>query len=121
MVWMPLDRTVPDSFALSQPEIVQVPGPDGVTFYARLIKPAPFDPAKKYPAIVQVYGGPGAQAVHDTWTGANMEQVYASHGFVVWQMDNRGSAGRGHKWESVLFHDMGAHELGRSEDGESSF
>ena len=79
--------------------------------YARLIKPVPFDPARKYPVIVEIYGGPGAQSIRNSWTGANTEQVYAANGFVVWQLDNRGSMGRGHKWESCIFRNMGFHEL----------
>jgi dipeptidyl-peptidase-4 len=111
MTWMAPDTSVQDSFTLSIPEVVQVPGGAGETFYARLIRPVPFDPAKKYPVIVEVYGGPGVQTVHNAWGGVNMEQVYAANGFLVWQMDNRGSSGRGHKWESAIFRNMGFHEL----------
>ena len=45
------------------------------------------------------------------------DQVLAHKGFVVWQLDNRGSAGRGHQFESVLYHDMGAHELSDQKEG----
>ncbi len=110
-VLMPADTTVQNTFILSTPEIVQVPAADGDTLYARLIKPVPFEATRKYPAIVEVYGGPGAQAVRDSWSGTNMEQVYAANGFVVWQLDNRGSAGRGHKWESAVFRNLGFQEL----------
>ena len=92
-------------------EIVKVPAADGTPLYARLIKPAGFQPGKAYPAIVMVYGGPGAQQVRDTWQGLSWDQVLAHKGFVIWQLDNRGSAGRGHKFESVLFRNMGANEL----------
>ena len=51
--------------------------PDGTPLYGRLIKPANFDPAKKYPALVTVYGGPGAQAIHNAWSGIDTEQAYA--------------------------------------------
>jgi dipeptidyl-peptidase-4 len=113
--WMPVDHSVQEKYALSVPEIVEVPASDGQIMYGRLLKPVPFDPARKYPAIVQVYGGPGAQEVQNQWHGVSgrsgMEQVFASAGFVIWELDNRGSTGRGHKWESVLFRDMGRHEL----------
>ncbi len=111
MVWMKPDTTIAESLVLSTPEIVQVPASNGDTMYARLIKPVPFDASKKYPVIVEVYGGPGAQSVHNNWSGVNMEQIYAARGFVVWQLDNRGSVGRGHKWESVIFRNMGYQEL----------
>ncbi len=92
-------------------EIVTVKAVDGTPLYARLIKPAGFDPARKYPAVVMVYGGPGIQSIHNTWQGLSWDQVLAHKGFVIWQLDNRGSSGRGHKFESVIYHDMGAHEL----------
>ncbi len=68
---------------------------DGQTLYYRLFKPAHFDPAKRYPAIVDVYGGPGVQRVLDTWTGASFTQILTRAGYVVFQLDNRGSAFRG--------------------------
>ena len=45
------------------------------------------------------------------------DQVLAHKGFVIWQLDNRGSAGRGHTFESVIYHEMGAHELKDQQDG----
>jgi len=66
---------------------------------------------EKYPAVVMIYGGPGAQTVHDAWAGASLDQVLAARGFVIWQMDNRGSAGRGHTWESVVNRHLGAQEV----------
>ena len=92
-------------------EIVTVTASDGTPLYARLIKPAGFDPGKKYPAIVMVYGGPGAQTVVNQWQGVSWDQVLAHKGFVIWQLDNRGSFNRGHKFESVTYHNLGAHEL----------
>jgi dipeptidyl-peptidase-4 len=84
---------------------------DGAPLYARLIKPAGFAPDHQYPVIVVVYGGPGVQTVHDAWPALGWDQVLAHHGFAVWQLDGRGSVGRGHRWESVIFHNMGEHEL----------
>lgn len=86
-------------------------GGDGTVFHARLLKPAGFEASKKYPAVAQVYGGPGAQAVKDQWRGADWDQVLAHKGFVVWQMDNRGSAGRGHAFEKPLLGRFGKVEL----------
>lgn len=100
-----------NEYDLRPVEIVTVKAPDGDTMYARLIKPADFNPAKKYPAVVMVYGGPHAQTVRDAWAGLNWEQVLAQRGFVVWGLDNRGSGGRGHKWESKLYRRFGKQEL----------
>jgi len=67
--------------------------------------------------VVTVYGGPGAQAVRNSWEGLNWDQVLAHRGFVVWQLDNRGSTGRGHQFESVLYHNMGVAELRDQKEG----
>jgi len=112
------DPTPPsDEFEILPTEIVQVKASDGTLLYARMIKPAGFDATKKYPVVVTVYGGPGAQYVLNHWSGLTWDQVLAHKGFVVWQLDNRGSAGRGHQFESVLYHDMGPHELSDQKDG----
>jgi len=105
------DSSSSDEYDILPTEIVQVKAGDGTTLYARLIKPAGFQAGKKYPAIIMVYGGPGIQSIHDTWQGLSWDQVLAHKGFVIWQVDNRGSMGRGHKFESVIYHDLGQHEL----------
>lgn len=92
-------------------EIVRVKAPDGAVLYARLIKPAGFQAGRKYPAVVLVYGGPHAQSVRNAWSDLSFEQVLAHRGFVVWQLDNRGTAGRGHRWESAVFRNLGVKEL----------
>lgn len=85
---------------------------DGARLEAALMKPAGFDPSKKYPVIVFVYGGPHSQVVRDAWGAATLlDHLLASRGFLVWSLDNRGAFGRGHAWETPLFHDMGRREL----------
>jgi len=98
-------------------EIVQLKAKDGAQLFARMIKPAGFAADKKYPVIVMVYGGPGVQEVRDEWSGANFDQVLAQKGYLIWQLDNRGSAGRGHMWESKIYHETGAIELSDQLDG----
>jgi dipeptidyl-peptidase-4 len=105
------DRRIADQYQILPTELLSFKGPDGTLFYSRLIRPAGFDAAKKYPAIVLVYGGPGAQGVRNTWSGADLDQVFAHAGFVVWQMDNRGSTGRGHAFETPIFNKLGPVEL----------
>jgi dipeptidyl-peptidase-4 len=106
-----------NDFEILPTEIAKFKVTDGTMLYGRLIKPAGFEQGKKYPAVVMVYGGPGAQYVRNSWQGLSWEQVLAHKGFVVWQLDNRGSAGRGHQFESVLWHDMGVHELSDQKEG----
>jgi len=86
-------------------------------FYGRIIKPANFRAGEKYPAVVMIYGGPGAQTIHNAWAGASLDQVLAARGFVIWQMDNRGSAGRGHAFETPLYRRMGKAELADQLEG----
>ncbi len=105
------DLTDANDYEILPTEIIKVKAADGTLLYARLIKPAGFQPGKKYPAIVMVYGGPGIQLIHNAWQGLSWDQVLAHKGFAIWELDNRGSSGRGHKFESVIYHDMGAHEL----------
>jgi dipeptidyl-peptidase-4 len=97
-------------YELGTVELGSFTGADGTLFYTRLCKPANFDPAKKYPAIVYVYGGPHAQQVQNQWQPGTLHYL-ASRGFLVWTMDNRGSWGRGHAFETPLLKNMGTQEL----------
>lgn len=111
------DPPASDDYEILPTQIVQIKAADGTPLYARLIKPAGFQAGKKYPAVVMVYGGPGAQYVLNKWPGITWDQALAQMGFVVWQLDNRGSIGRGHAFESPIYHDMGEHELSDQKDG----
>lgn len=116
-VYREADHKVQDEYNLLPTEIVQVKAPDGTLLYARLIKPPNFRAGQKYPAIVMVYGGPHAQSVRNSWTGATWDQALAHRGFVIWQLDNRGAAGRGHAFESPLYRRLGEKELADQREG----
>lgn len=93
-------------------EWVELMARDGSTLYASLLKPADFDPARRYPVVLSVYGGPHAQTVTDSWRHVSpFEHLLASRGFLVWQLDNRGSAGRGKAFESGIYRRLGHLEL----------
>ncbi len=98
-------------FDLLPGEIVKITADDGTLFYGRLTKPAGFTPGVKYPLIVQVYGGPGVQVIRNEWQGVNIGQVFAHSGYVVWEMDNRGSSGRGHQFEDPIYRELGTREV----------
>ncbi|MCP3893525.1 MAG: S9 family peptidase [Bacteroides sp.] len=86
---------------------------DGVTdLYYRIIKPADFDPAKKYPAIVYVYGGPHAQMVNNGWMNAarGWDLYMANKGYILFSVDNRGSENRGLDFENATFRRLGIEE-----------
>ncbi|HEX4230788.1 MAG TPA: DPP IV N-terminal domain-containing protein [Bryobacteraceae bacterium] len=107
----PADTKTFEGLDLLPIETMEVKAADGITLYGHLIKPPGFDPNTKYPLIVFVYGGPGIQTVTDAWNGIDMQQVFAHHGYVVWQMDGRGSYDRGHAFEAPLYRDLGEAEV----------
>jgi dipeptidyl-peptidase-4 len=110
-VYREADKRQMEEFDLLPVEIVNFKAADGTTLYARLIKPKGFEAGKKYPVIVSVYGGPGVQSIHNSWSGVGLDQVFAHKGYVVWQVDNRGQAGYGHAFESPIYRNMGPTEL----------
>lgn len=101
-------------FKMPAMEMFKIKAADGATdLYGRLIKPIDFDPGKKYPAIIYVYGGPHAQLVEDSWLGgAQLWQfLMAQKGYVMLTVDGRGSFGRGQAFENVIHRDLGNHEV----------
>lgn len=86
---------------------------DGKTdLYYRLVKPLYFDPNKKYPTIIYVYGGPHSQFVTDSWMGQvrGWDIYMAEKGYVVFTVDNRGTSNRGLAFENVTFRHLGVEE-----------
>ena len=106
-----------DEYALSPSEIVQLKAQDGKLLYGRMLKPANFRAGEKYPAVVMVYGGPGVQTVVNAWKDVDLAELLAARGFVVWELDNRGSAGRGHAFETPLYRRFGKTELADQLEG----
>ncbi|MGM9733601.1 MAG: DPP IV N-terminal domain-containing protein [Prevotella sp.] len=87
---------------------------DGTTdLYWRMVKPADFDPTKKYPTVVYVYGGPHAHNVDATWHwGSRSWETYmAQKGYVLFILDNRGSENRGLEFEQATWHRLGKVEM----------
>lgn len=92
------------------PEFGQIKAPESHTLYYRMYKPAGFDPKKTYPVMVFLYGGPHAQLVTNSWDRP-FNQFMAQQGYVVFTLDNRGSANRGKKFEDPIFKKMGSVEV----------
>ncbi len=92
------------------PEFGLLTAQDGQALHYILQKPAGFDPRRRYPAIVQVYGGPGVQTVMRAWR-APEEKLYLEAGYVLFQLDNRGSANRGVAFEAPIHQRMGGPEV----------
>jgi len=108
-----------EKYHLTAPEFLKVKSHDGIELNAWIIKPANFDPAKKYPVLVYTYGGPHAQVVTNAWGGPTFlwHQLMAQKGVIVFALDNRGSAGRGHLFEEPIHLRFGAQELSDQHDG----
>jgi len=100
-------------YNLGEMTIGSIKAGDGTDLYYRLFKPVNFDPAKKYPVIVYLYGGPHLQLVTNTWLGGanHWYQYLAQQGFVVFSLDNRGSANRGFEFESAVHRQMATLEM----------
>ena len=84
---------------------------DGSTdLHYSVIKPAGFDPARQYPVVVFVYGGPAAQTVRRSWA-PDFNQYLAQHGYVVFSLDNRGTPRRGSAFGGALYGKQGTVEV----------
>jgi dipeptidyl-peptidase-4 len=102
----------------SFPEFGTLKAEDGQTLYYSITKPYGFDPSKHYPAIVNVYGGPGVGGlVRKTWPSAT-DQLLTQAGFVIFRIDNRGTAGRGMKFAAPIYQGMGGVEVKDQLQGE---
>ena len=87
---------------------------DGQTdLYYRMVKPADFNPDKKYPTVVYVYGGPHANNIQASWHWASRswETYMAQKGYIVFILDNRGSQHRGRDFEQAIWHQLGQVEM----------
>lgn len=100
-------------YNLGVTELDTIKSEDGHALYTRIVKPYNFDENKKYPVIVYVYGGPHAQLITDSWlAGAGIYLNYlAQEGFIVFTIDNRGSADRGEAFEQVIHRQCGQAEM----------
>jgi len=101
-----------DSYDLATPEYFTVTAEDGATLQAMMIKPPDFDPNKKYPVLVLIYGGPESQAVTKSWQNRGMFiQLLAQEGIILFRIDNRGTAARGRDWCRIVHRNLGYWEV----------
>lgn len=96
------------SLRLGTTEDVQFRNKDGLTVGALLTKPAGFDASKKYPLLLRIHGGPNAQDQH---LFQFERELFAANGYVVLQVNYRGSSGRGQAWKKAIFADWGNREV----------
>ena len=101
------------AYDLGKKEFFTFTTSEGVQLNGWMVKPADFNPAKKYPVIMYQYGGPGNQQVLNQWgigingNGAIMEQYLAQQGYICVCVDNRGTGGRGAEFEKCTYLRLG--------------
>lgn len=103
-----------EQYNLPEITVGTVKAADGTTdLYYRLVKPVDFDPDKKYPAVIYVYGGPHAQLIRDTrfYDARGWDLYMAQKGYVMLTVDGRGSDNRGLKFENCTFLRLGVEEM----------
>jgi len=108
------ENKVPElaEYSLSPVEFSSTTAADGTKLYVEMIKPPNFDPAKKYPVLIFTYGGPHGQIVTNSWDpGRLWHESIAQKGYIIFSLDNRGSYGRGHAFETPIYHRFGEVEL----------
>ncbi|MBN2638290.1 MAG: S9 family peptidase [Bacteroidales bacterium] len=106
------DLSRKEFFKLSSPEF-KLPNGKQVDLNAWIIKPPHFDPNKKYPVLMYVYGGPGAQTVNNAWEGNNYFwfEMLAQKGIVVISVDNRGTGARSELFKKMTYLQLGHYEI----------
>lgn len=101
-----------DAWKLEKPELVVVKAADNSTDLPGILyRPAGYNPAKKYPLVVSVYGGPHSKAIRNSYNMASNLQALAQLGYIVWHVDNRGLVGRGKDFETATYRKLGIVDL----------
>ena len=110
------NKTLAEKYAsceMGSKELFFLTTSEQVSLFGWMVKPAGFDPAKKYPVVMYQYGGPGNQQVKNAWNigmngqGAILEQYLAQQGYIVVCVDNRGTGGRGAAFEKCTYLRLG--------------
>jgi dipeptidyl-peptidase-4 len=90
------------SFGIQAPELLSIPARDGFKLPASITKPRDFDPNKKYPVIVEVYGGPSAPTVSNSFQFNVWDNVLGNNGYICVKIDNRAATGISKKLENLI-------------------
>lgn len=103
-------------FGYVTPELISVPARDGFSMDGMLIRPVGFSEDGSYPVWLETYSGPGHPSVKDTWNSSAWFQFLAHHGLIVLQVNVRSASGKGHRYESTIYQQLGLQELADLED-----
>jgi dipeptidyl-peptidase-4 len=99
-----------DQFALGKTEVFTIPASDGLALPASWVLPVDFDPAKKYPVLISIYGGPLSAGVTDRWGGLQ-DQWLAQEGIILLSVDHRGSGAYGKQGAALMHRRLGYWEM----------
>lgn len=99
-----------ESHVYSPFELFSFTTSDGQKLDGSIIKPINFDSTKSYPLLLNIYGGPGAQGVYNTWASSGWTQYLAQEGYVIVDVNNRGSGGYGSEFEKIVYKQLGKWE-----------
>jgi dipeptidyl aminopeptidase/acylaminoacyl peptidase len=106
-----------DEYQLGEVDLFQIPTRDGSELEASLVKPADFDPARKYPVWLQTYGGPHAPSLTNAWRGGRtFEHMLAQMGILAFRCDPRSASGKGARSTWKAYRQLGVAELRDLED-----
>ena len=98
-------------YSLSDPGFFTLKTSEGVELNGWMLKPSNFDPSKKYPVLLTVYGGPGSQTVLNSWGAVSMwNRLLAQEGIIIVSVDNRGTGGRGEAFKKITYLQLGKYE-----------
>ena len=106
-----------EPYGLTPPKFLEFKANDGTTLYGQLLLPPASAASGKIPLIVNIYGGPAAQLVQNTWienwSGSSglFHQILSREGFAIFTVDNRGTPARNRKFQTAVRHQFGAIEL----------
>lgn len=100
-------------YALGEKEFFTFQNNEGDALNGYMIKPADFDPNKKYPVLMYVYGGPGSQTVSNSWFGGRdyWHMHLANQGYIIASIDNRGTGARGKDFKHITYGILGKYEV----------
>lgn len=100
-------------FGFVEKELFEFSASDGTQLNGYMMKPGDFDPEKKYPVLMFVYGGPGKQTVLNEWGSMDYwwHQYLVQHGYIVVSVDNRGTDGKGVAFKHSTYGKMGKLEV----------
>lgn len=100
-----------DLYKLAKTELLRVKTPDGFELPVLITWPTDLDSSKKYPVLINIYGGPNAGTVYDGWKGVGQSQWWAKEGLIQVAIDHRGSGQFGKMGQNYLYKDLGNWEI----------